>query len=221
MVNIFGLFDIPDLFFTILLYIGVGVLPVIFLFILGYRNRIPAILSFLRLDFFFASITDEVQAIHERTILIKDLVKIGKASYFPSIGGHYWVRPSRTINKVQYNTIYHSGGKPKLFYNYGNPEPNIVFNPVESAIPLMTESDLREFLTLTSKENKDAIESKVVTDILRFTFDTKDKLMIILIAVGIGIGVINGYFVYNINSQFSSLINQLNQLLAHLTTPSK
>lgn len=104
------------------------------------------------------------------------------------------------INKRKYLMIdrlmFLSRNNPSWIYREGNPKPlEINENVLE--------------VNISDQELNDAIESKVVADLLKLSYVGLEKLQMILLVLSIGVGAISLYYMFNINANISAIIDFL------------
>jgi hypothetical protein len=199
----------------ILLSIAVSGLLVIafFVFIFGYRARKTPILKLFGSKFFTFEFVDEAGQSEFVNRMTNDFQRIGKLVLFKYKDGKYEIREDR---------VFWRKGKPSCLYRLGNPIPVDVMGVNEPEIAVFDEEHKTMVkVRLSAQELRDAIESKVVHDLNKFTFSHMELIMIIVALISIVINVVVLYQIFQVNSEYSTLIKELNNLLSHIqTTPT-
>ena len=104
-----------------------------------------------------------------------------------------------------------------LYPTLGNPNPINILEVADPEVEVWDE-DGKTFqkVKISAQELLDAINSKVVHDLNKFTFSRMELVMVFAAVVSIIINIIVVYEVVQVNSEFGTLVNQLNQILAQL-----
>lgn len=189
--------------------IMIGILIVMFL---AYRARKTPILKVFGASYFRFEILNPARKTQTVNRLSKDFKIHGKIILFNASGGWYRIMDDR---------IFLRDNIPTSIYKFGNPIPINVYETPDAEIAVYDE-DMKSMVKvrMSAQELRDAIESKVVHDLNKFTFSRMEIIMVIAAAVGIIINIIVVYEIVQVNSEFGTLINQLNQILSQLPTKS-
>lgn len=185
------------------------VLIVVFIVIFfAYHGRKTPILKIFGASYFRFEILSPARKTQIVNRMTKDFKIIGNVILFKAPGGMY---------KVVDNSIFLRDKIPTAIYKFGNPMPINVYDHPEPIIKVWDE-DNKTFVEnkMSSQELQDAIESKVVHDLNKFTFSRMEIIMVIAAVIGIIMNVVVIYQTVQINSEIGTLINQLNQILENL-----
>ena len=194
---------------------GIALIIVFLIIFFAYRKRATPVLKLFGASYFRFEILSPARKTQTINRMTKDFKIIGNVILFKAPGGMY---------KVIDNSIFLRDKIPTSIYKFGNPMPINVYDHPEPIVKVWDE-DNKTFVEnkMSSQELLDAIESKVVHDLNKFTFNRMEAIMIIIAIVGVIFNVVVLYEVVQVNSEFGTLINELNQILANLphttTTP--
>lgn len=168
--------------------------PIITILIFGRMARIPFVLHILRTKFFYAYIWEPPNARGRYTILSKEIEKKGGMSQF-EIGKHWY-----TVNE---DLIFRTGAEPSLEYIEGRPNP-ININPLLKRSK--SENDY------TSDELRDAWNTKVFQDFLRYQNTARDFIIIVMLMVVAVMGALNLYVGFTTNGAIANIAKFLSSL---------
>ena len=194
---------------------GIALIIVFLIIFFAYRKRSAPIMRLFGSDIFIFDIVNPARKVKRVNKIVKDFKIHGKVIIFEDSGQWYRVMQDRLILR---NNI------PYSLYNFGNPIPvNVLEHPEAEFIKYDENTKSNVKVKISGQELRDAIESKVVHDLNKFTFNRMEVIMIIIAIVGVIFNVVVLYEVVQVNSEFGTLINELNQILANLphttTTP--
>ena len=181
-----------------------------------YKKRAAPVLKMFGSSYFRFEILSPARKTQIINKMTKDFKIVGNVILFKAPGGMY---------KVMDDRIFLRDNIPTSIYKFGNPLPiNVYDNPTPEIAVWDEDNKIFKLNKMSSQELQDAIESKVVHDLNKFTFNRMEAIMIIIAIIGVIFNVIVLYEVVQVNSEFGTLINQLNQILANLpkttTTPA-
>lgn len=176
--------------------------------LLGFKWRKTPVLRMFGMEYFTFEIINEAGMSKYVNRTTKDFKVHGKVILFQYESGWY---------KIQEDRLFFRKRIPSSIYRYGNPMALNVMDSPDNEIAVWDE-DKKTMVTvkMSAQELRDAIESKVVHDLNKFTFSKTEIFAIILSIVSIVISAIVLYQIYQINSQMSTLIDQINQILSHI-----
>lgn len=178
----------------------------------GYRKRAPRILKLFGAEYFTFEIINPARKLQVVNKMVKDFKVHGKVILFAS--GEHWYR-------VMEDRLVIRNNRPYSMYKFGNPTPINILDHPDSEIAVYDEDNKTMVkIKMSGQELRDAIESKVVHDLNKFTFSRMEIVMVIVGVVAIIMNIVVVYEITQINSEFGNLINELNQILANLPKSS-
>jgi hypothetical protein len=123
--------------------------------------------------------------------------------------------------RVTEDTLFWYNGVPHAMYKFGNPNPLNILGEPDAEISVYDE-DLKQNITvkISSQELKGAIESKVVNELNKVGFNRMEIITLIVMVVAIVFNIVILVEVYGVNSSYSTLVQQLNQILKQLASTS-
>ena len=197
---------------TYLFLVAYAILPISIAFVslmiyIGYRKRNTTILKIFGSQFFRFGIVNPAGQLEWLNKTTNDMKIYGKVIFFNYKEGAYRVQEDRLfwIDKI-----------PTSIYKFGNPNPLNVMGISDPEIEVYDE-DLKQHVKvkLSSQELKGALESKVVNELNKVGFNRIEMIVLLFMGVTIVLEIISLYEIFNVNSEYSTLINQLNQILQH------
>jgi hypothetical protein len=177
---------------------------------LSFRARKSRMLKIFGSQYFTFGIINEAGMLEWANRTTSDFIQKGKVILFKYKGGFY---------KVMEDYLIWISKIPTSIYRFGNPQPiNIRQRPDTEIAVYDEEKKTMVKVKISAQELKEAIESKVVSDLNKFTFNRMEIITIIVMFVAIIFQVFVVYETFTIQSEIGTLINQLNQILSHLPT---
>ena len=174
----------------------------------GYRKRVAPILQIFGSTYFRFEILSPARKTQIVNRMSKDFKIFGNIILFDAPGGRYKVMDDRIFLRDKIPTSIYKFGNPLPINIYDNPDPEVV----------VWDEDNKTFMRnkMSAQELKDATDSKVVADLNKFTYSKMEMIMIVVSVIALIFNVIVLYEIISVSSQFSTLINELNQILANL-----
>ena len=187
---------------------GIVIIIVLLMIFFMYRKRSTPILKMFGSSYFRFEILSPARKTQIVNKMTKDFKIIGNIILFDAPGGRYKVMDDRIFLRDKIPTSMYKFGNPLPINVYDNPEPEIV----------IWDEDNKTFMRnkMSAQELKEATDSKVVSDLNKFTYSKMEVIMIIIGVIAIIFNVVVLYEVIQVNSEFGTLINELNQILANL-----
>lgn len=189
-----GFVTIPDVIIeTVVIAISIA-FPFIAALLAAEKRKIVIALKIRRIPFFIAEFMTDTRDRYTKVILNKETKQLGKHFFFTVKGSKYMTSPK---------AMFRSYGVTRIQYQEGDPIPRM---------PFSTDIDSE----IGASELEEAIKSKVVHDLLKFTFSRLEIVYLIVAIAGIGINIVVLYFAYTTAQEYSGLIQQLNGILTRL-----
>ncbi len=183
------------LFEVIALIVGLFVGgPILTIIIFGRMARVPFVLHLLRTKFFYVYVWEPPNNRSRYTVLSKEVQKRGGMAQFEIRKDWY------TVNE---ELIFRTGPEPSLEYIQGKPNP-IPINPL-----LKRSKGDQDY---TSDELRDAWNTKVFQDFLRYQNTARDFIIIVCLVITMMLAGLNLYVGFTTNGAISQIAKFLSSL---------
>lgn len=199
--------------------IGAGILVffvIIFVvFVLAFKKRKEPILKLFGSNYFkFDIINKAGQCLTIQRAYPADFKIEGDIVTFVCKIGD---KTGRYIVKDGY--VYWKNKTPQATYREGNPLPLNINTIPDPEIPAYDEEKKTMVkVKISANELHEALVSKVVSDLNKSVFDRMDIIILLIALMMLVVGIVNVYMTYQTQSNIQALINQLNQILNHLSS---
>lgn len=183
-------------FYLIELVLLIALPPVVIVLIKPLRNRVFG--WAMHKDYFKYAIIDSARNIKWFKISIDRFKVMGKYVMFYHGKDSYFVMKEGNLR---------NSGIPSAIYDEHNPFPHSLKFDEQSGL---------EKNTISGSETKEAINSKVVFDLLRFTLSNVETLVMIVLIANLIVGIVGIFFSYQTQSAVNAQDVLLKQVVKYL-----